>query len=252
MSIAIKNKFFSVVLPTVLAAVALILSACAAIDCAFVQFVIPPATYGHEHVGLWGYQWWDREKHKYICLAYPEEMVIDGKWKAARGFSCLALTFGAVAVANELLRTCKRCCCRKLLSTRVRCCANVGASVRHQEPNLYLACSLCSSLSLLFLHSNACQHNKIFNLMGDHACRLSTGAKCTYAAMALWFGASSLVMFREEGDATEEGVEPRNSNEVESATVPLIQDVVFECEQSTYSGRSKRSGRSGRSSLVED
>eukprot|EP00584_Thalassiosira_punctigera_P004880 CAMPEP_0172529024 /NCGR_PEP_ID=MMETSP1067-20121228/3213_1 /TAXON_ID=265564 ORGANISM="Thalassiosira punctigera, Strain Tpunct2005C2" /NCGR_SAMPLE_ID=MMETSP1067 /ASSEMBLY_ACC=CAM_ASM_000444 /LENGTH=70 /DNA_ID=CAMNT_0013313013 /DNA_START=669 /DNA_END=881 /DNA_ORIENTATION=- len=70
--------------------------------------------------------------------------------------------------------------------------------------------------------------------------------------MALWFGASSLVMFREEGDATEEGVEPRNSNEVESATVPLIQDVVFECEQSTYSGRSKRSGRSGRSSLVED
>mmetsp|Transcript_13476 Transcript_13476/g.20344 ORF Transcript_13476/g.20344 Transcript_13476/m.20344 type:complete len:288 (-) Transcript_13476:504-1367(-) len=287
MSISIKNKFCSIILPTLLASIALSLSTYAAFHCTFVQFVIPPATYSHEQAGLWGYLWWDRSVHKYTCHAYPsgaeekEEFLVDGMWKAARLFSSLTLMFGGVALMHVLVTTtCIRCCCccfccckssssfsannnSSRLKQLQHYISKITKSIHKNEGNFYLLASLSSSLSLLFLQSNACQHNTIFNLYGDTVCRLSTGAKCTYAAMVFWFGAASLVWFRDEGESSammmmmvggsgssssitssrEGGGTIDLEDGVESATVPLIQDVVFECEQqSVYSGRSGREG----------
>ena len=103
--------------------------------------------------------------------------------------------------------------------------------------------SLCTSLTLLFLKSNSCQHNTIFNLMQDHDCILSTGAYCAYLAMGLWFVASSFLLLREEekrsdviGNEGGDGDVRNSENEVmDDARVPLIQDVILECKQSTYS-----------------
>ena len=81
-------------------------------------------------------------------------------------------------------------------------------------------------------------HNTIFNLMRDHRCELSSGAKATYVAMILWFVAAMLALCAEDGPGerracSDDGaLEYADSN---SATEPLIQDVISECEQSTYS-----------------
>jgi len=177
--------------------------------------------------------------------------VIDGRWKAARGFSSLGLVFGGLALVNVFLTCCRKgwCCCKSSSFTRIRCCTTTTTTTNSTANSqlvgtFYLLSALCSSLSLLFLHSNACQHNTIFNLMQDHQCQLSTGAKCTYAAMVLWFIASSLVLLVEERREVEEGGEGGGRNledgvedASDGAREPLIQDVVFECEQSTYSGR---------------
>jgi len=210
--------------------------------------------------------------HKYTCHAYhhpagaeEEEFVVDGMWKAARGFSSLTLIFGGLALMNVLMNmmvtttTCKLCCCKSSSSSTTSSrlkhlqyyTSTINKSIYRNEGNFYLVASLCSSLSLLFVRSNACQHNTIFDLYRDNVCRLSTGAKCTYAAMMFWFGAASLVWFRDErennammvGGSSREGEGRIDLDDgVESATVPLIQDVVFECEQSVDSGRSGREG----------
>ena len=143
---------------------------------------------------------------------------------------------------------CKRycCCCRRPNNFRIqqpllKCFIS---SSTNQINGIYFAITcLCSSLTLLFLKSNACQHNRIFNLTNNHQCKLSTGAKCTYVAMFLWFGAAALAFVNEERgerrmmlgqDAS--GVEEEEADEDDrSRREPLIQDAIFECEQSTTS-----------------
>jgi hypothetical protein len=110
-----------------------------------------------------------------------------------------------------------------------------GYQIRKQLGGwLYLLACICSSLSLLFLRSNACQSNTIFNLMQDHQCKISTGAKCTYAAMTLYFVAGSILLLN-EGDTKDDD---RDGIEDASNTEPLIQDVIFECEVSRSSSSS--------------
>ena len=245
---SIKNKICSS-LPTLLASVAFILSSIAAFDCNFVVFVEPPQTNHDEQAGIWSYQWYDRSVQKYTCKAYPTnyeygmDITIDAYWKASRGFSCLTLIFGGLIVFTNLsLRIYQWYCDRagyiepSSPASRRRNSVFTTASGYHVKKQvgitLYIMACICSCLSLLFLRSNACQHNTIFNLMQDHQCRLGTGAKLTYASMALYFIAASCVLFSEE-NRTEDDIDDANNN-----TEPLIQDIVFECEQSVYSNGS--------------
>jgi len=73
--------------------------------------------------------------------------------------------------------------------------------------------------------------------MRDHECRLAEGAKCTYVAMFLWFVAASFSVMNEERRASEGGEQSDVGNSIDNdgAREPLIQDVIFECEQSTIS-----------------
>ena len=71
--------------------------------------------------------------------------------------------------------------------------------------------------------------------MRDHECKFSSGAKCVYAAMILWFVAACFTLVnhdRTEGAQNAVDIEETDNND---ATEPLIQDIIFECEQSTYS-----------------
>ena len=69
---------------------------------------------------------------------------------------------------------------------------------------LYLLAFICSTFSLLFLRSNACQHNTIFNLTNNHQCVLSTGVHLTYTAMILYFIAASILILNDESDSGSE------------------------------------------------
>ncbi|KAL9181844.1 hypothetical protein ACHAXT_012187 [Thalassiosira profunda] len=230
---ATKCKRLRTALPPVLSAAALALPTYAAVDCSFVKFVAPHEAESREEAGIWSYRWWDGTAGRYTCRAYPQTIHVDGRWKAARGFSSLTLIFGGFALANMVFAACRRRCCK---SSRL---CNVTAGKRIATSGiLYTVCVICSSLSLVFVKSNACQHNTIFNLMRDHRCELSAGAKATYVAMVLWFVAAMLALCAEDGPGerracSDDGaLEAADSN---SATEPLIQDVIFECEQSTYS-----------------
>lgn len=198
----------------------------------------------NEQAGIWNYQFYDHSKQKYTCHAYPTnykngmDITIDGYWRASRAFSCLTLIFGSLIIVINT----------SLLVYRV--CFNIslpspdnsmyfkhpdGYQIRKQLGGwLYLLACICSSLSLLFLKSNACQNNTIFNLMQDHQCTISTGAKCTYAAMALYFVAASILLLNERDTKDDD----RNDIEDASNTEPLIQDVIFECEVSRSSSSS--------------
>lgn len=228
MSHPVRTKLCTVVLPTLLATVAILLSTYASLHCNFVKFVVPPATFSYEQAGLWGYQWWDHGVGRYTCHAYPTSTVIDLWWKGARVFSSLTLMLGGFALVNFFAVTCCTLGCKSSSSKLVtRWCT------RGTIGTCYLASSFSASLSLLFLRSNAVQHNTIFNLVQDHECAISVGAKCMYAAIGLWFASSSLVLLVDERKNEEKGRDDSHR----SLQEPLIQDVVFECEQSTYSSR---------------
>lgn len=223
------GKKLCTLLPTLLATIAIFLSSYASLSCNFVVFVLSPATFSYEQAGLWSYKWWDHGVGKYTCHAYPESMVIDVWWKVSRGFSLLTLMLGGFALTNIFVVTCCTRCCKSSSSEPM-----TQWCTRGTVGTCYLASCISTSLSLLFLRSNAAQHNTIFNLVQSHECRLSAGAKCMYAAMGLWFASSSLVVLADE-KRNEEVVgedSPQNSQ-------PLIQDILFECEQSTYSGRDR-------------
>lgn len=249
---AMKNKLRTI-LPILLASAALALSSYAAFDCNFVKFVRPPETgTSNKQAGLWNYRWWDRDVQRYTCHAYPENdndaitIEVDGLWKAARGFSTLTLIIGGMAVGSVFATTCcklSRCGSRQSSSgLRFFGISSSIGNVNNAIGSFYLICCLCSCLSLIFLRSNACQHNTIFNMLRDHECGLSSGAKCTYAAMALWFLAGSIALMDDEGTGGGGRVSSGNgagdaNDHGDDAREPLIQDVIFECEQSTYSGR---------------
>jgi len=72
--------------------------------------------------------------------------------------------------------------------------------------------------------------------MQDHQCKISTGAKCTYAAMTLYFIAASILLLNENEGGTED--DDRDDIEDASNKEPLIQDVIFECEVSRSSSSS--------------
>lgn len=98
---------------------------------------------------------------------------------------------------------------------------------RKQHPyqvygTICLAACVCQTFSLVFLRSNGCQDNVIFNLMRNHNCQLSTGAKCTYAAMCFWFVAGVVLTLgaSENIDPGERGEEDANLEE------SLLQEVV--------------------------
>ena len=261
---SIKNKICSS-LPTLLATVAFTLSSIAAFDCNFVVFVVPPQTDHDEQAGIWNYQWYDRNAQKYTCRAYPTnyeygmDITIDPYWKASRGFSCLTLIFGGLIVFTNLYLRIYRVWHSERSgnielsspSRRRRNSVFTTASGYHVKKQvgitLYILACICSIFTLLlFLRSNACRHNTIFNLTQDHQCRLGTGAKLTYASMALYFIAASCVMLLNEENRTEveDDIDDANNN-----TEPLIQDIVFECEQSVYSNSSSNN-REGRNDLA--
>ena len=218
------------------------------------KFIVPPAKDSNEQAGLWNYQWYDSNSHSYTCHAYPNsdksngiDIKIDAYWMAARGFSCLTLIFGGlILVVNTFLLMYRLCYEQRprddessivTASGRIYFTTTSGQYIKKQVGGtLYLLAFICSTFSLLFLRSNACLHNTIFNLTNNHQCVLSTGVHLTYTAMILYFIAASILLLNDESDS---GSEERDAvgdyaNNNTAISEPLIQDVVFECEQPNF------------------
>ena len=206
------------------ATIAFSLSCVGSFGCSFVKFVSPTSdenqkSASHKQSGLWSYQWWDSSSQQYTCHSYPQTIEIDAKWKAARILSVMAVILGGLYLLSASLFWTASCCYKKLLSGR-----------RHYQylfqfwGTLCLLACVCETFSLIFLRSNACEENVIFNLMRNHNCQLSTGAKCTYAAMIFWLfaGYSACLHVNDKNDTAEESIREEDANLEQS----LLQEFV--------------------------
>lgn len=214
------------------ATIALSLSCIGAFGCNFVEFVTPSLQWvqgpyrntdssarilstTHNQSGIWSYEWWDSTNQQYTCHPYPDSIVIDAKWKASRVLSTVTIVLGGLCLLSFLINA-----TMNFFVLRPR---------RRKQQYLYqlyaticlIAC-ICETFSLVFLRSNGCQNNVIFNLMRNHTCQLSTGAKCTYVAMFFWFTAGTVIMLD-----TSDIIEPSDREE-EDANLEesLLQEVV--------------------------
>jgi hypothetical protein len=86
-----------------------------------------------------------------------------------------------------------------------------------------LSC-ICQAFSLIFVQSNACQYNVIFNLMRNHICQLSTGAKCVEASMFFWLAAGCLLLMNLNASSGAE--ELRRGEADANLEESLLQEVV--------------------------
>jgi len=161
------------------------LSLSAALSCSFVEFTLPnQSAHSNDQAGIWRYEWWDHPRQQYICRAYPEDYEIDPLWKASRGFSVIVIVLGGVTVVMEAVTI--------VMTLRKKIRSN---GFKAANLIFHLVLSMCSSLSLMFIKSGACQRNTIFDMLGDHQCSLSSGAFQTYAALMLWFFAGCMAIY---------------------------------------------------------
>lgn len=137
--------------------------------------------------GMWLYQGWaylvDSGTIYYAqtCYGYSGNASPDAKWKTAQAFSIISVVIGAVAMIGN-------------------CFALLGSSNPSKGYSLfavaYLFCCLSQGLTLLFLQSNACQGNPIFDaeLPTDtiFECNLAWGGKVSAVATAFWFLAACM------------------------------------------------------------
>jgi len=135
--------------------------------------------------GFWNYQGWSylvQEGTIYYartCYTYSDLVNPDAKWKSAQAFSIIAVVIGGLAM-------CFNCCV---------ICTPTPAKWYQCFSLLYLFTCLSQALTFLFLSSNACQNNPVYNLESDLVeitggsakCSLSWGANTGIAATVLWF-----------------------------------------------------------------
>ena len=216
------------------ATIAFSLSCIGTFGCNFVEFVSPTLhttqmfyeasmskrllASTHNQAGIWTYKWWDSSIKQYSCHPYPDTTEIDAKWRASRLLSSLTIILGGTFVLSlpmySVLNTC-------YLSPRRK--------TKQQYPyqfwgTICMIASVCEAFSLIFLRSNGCQKNDIFNLMRNHTCQLSTGAKCTYAAILIWFlsGVFIMIIDSESSSVTREQRGEEDANLEESLLVTSL------------------------------
>lgn len=114
------------------------------------------------------------------CQVYPDTVVIDASWKAARAFGVLVFIFSCIVLAALLYTSC--------LPTRA------GIKFGRFMPPLYLLLAIFQGLTLLFLDSTACNANPLLEGLGSFVwpdkCVISTGAKCFVSATVFWAAAA--------------------------------------------------------------
>lgn len=152
----------------------------------------------HNQSGIWSYKWWDSSSEGYTCHPYPDTIEIDPKWKTARLMSALTITLGAIFLVSVPVYLVLNCCYPALRRKQKQYPYQLMGTV------CLLAC-VCETFTLIFLKSNACQDNTIFNLMNTHSCHMSLGARCTYAAMIFWFIAGFFMTLPSKSSAVTAG-----------------------------------------------
>lgn len=214
------------IITSVFAATAFLLSWAAGLECKFVSFATTSGFVEPVKVqfGIWSYQFWTVATSTggsvifETCHRYPPDFVVDGNLKAARAFSTLAFIFGGVFLFSNLLSS---------------CVSPLRNTPKLEAPAFLVAC-IFQGLTFLLLHSSLCTDNALIaKLEGDVAslgnsgvefpetCSVSTGARCTIAAIVFWFMAaltSSMgVVAERKGEKGVGGID-----EPTAATDPLL------------------------------
>ena len=180
--------------------------------------------------GLWNYQGWSylvqngTIYYTRTCFAYSNNVHPDPMWKTAQAFSIISVVIGGLAM-------CFNCC--------VICTPN--PSKGYQLFSLfYLFTCLSQGLTFLFLKSNACKNNPIYNIglaveitSLSAECNLSWGANTGIASTVLWF-LTALMMccigFKEQKSASDftPGDEAEGMEEAEKEDSGAVNDPATE------------------------
>lgn len=174
--------------------------------CDFLKFTSVDGTFT-DHFGVWQFGQWayltnGQEAWVYEgCFVYPDSVVIDSKWMAARVFSAIVLFGGTLFFMYNAYSAC------------VGYTDKMGTS--HACLGVcQLLLSLFSGLTLLVLDSNLCKNNVLLGellrkFLFNDQCELSTGANCFISATVFWFAAAlcSLSASRSKKEETGEAGE---------------------------------------------
>ena len=178
--------------------------------------------------GLWNYQGWDYVEdsgtiyYARVCYRYSD-INKDATWKAAQAFSIISAVIG-------VLTMCVNCCV----------IATPNPSKGYQGLlALYLFTCLSQGLTFLFIQSNACENNPIYNVeipgatAINNRCSLSWGASAGIASTVLWFLAALLVCcigFKGKKSASDDtpGDEAEGMEEAEKEDSGAVKDPTAE------------------------
>lgn len=174
---------------------------------------------------VWSYQFWSIVTSPgsgttavyETCHRYPQNMYQDSNWKASRAFATLSIIVGGIALFTNLISA----------------CVSPLRKTSRYECGVFILTAFFQGMSLLLLNSYLCngEDNLLLQQMKDglgnmgnndldfqETCSISTGAKCTIAAMVFWLvaGILSRLSFINNKKEEEEGC----SNP--TATEPLI------------------------------
>lgn len=138
--------------------------------------------------GLWYYQSWNATLinpaiYEGSCDLYPQTINVDNNWKAARGFSLIALILAGSLLLLDVFQGC--------LSTKRNKSYRMGAIG-------YFICCISAGFTLLLLDSNVCKNNALVEelnrsfdrLQFQQTCSMGQGAKSTIASVVMFFVAS--------------------------------------------------------------
>jgi hypothetical protein len=173
--------------------------------------------------GMWLYQGWTyladsgTVYYQQTCFRYPEDLNADAKWKTAQAFSIVTAVIGAVVMI-------------------LNCCALLGSPNPSKGFSIfavaYLFCCLSQGLTLLFLQSDACQANPIFEAEQVPAdatseCNMAWGAKSSIAATVLWFLAACMeccvgITYKDTDDEGPAITEPKEAEEPKEG--PMVEE----------------------------
>ena len=175
---------------------------------------------------VWSYQFWSIVTSPgsgttavyETCHRYPQNMYQDSNWKASRAFATLSIIVGGIALFTNLISA----------------CVSPLRKTSRYECGVFIITAFFQGMSLLLLNSYLCngEDNLLLQQMKDglgnmgnndldfqETCSISTGAKCTIAAMVFWLvaGILSRLSFINNKKEEEEGCSNPNT-----ATEPLI------------------------------
>jgi len=154
------------------------------------------------------------------CYTYSDAVSPDPKWKTAQAFAIISVVIGGIAM-------CFNCC--------IICTPNPSKGFQCFSL-LYLFTCLSQGLTFLFLKSDACQNNPIYNIElpvevveVSADCNLSWGANTGIAATVLWFLCACFMCcigFKESKGASDESnaVEEQAMEEAEKEHPAAVND----------------------------
>jgi hypothetical protein len=119
----------------------------------------------------------------YQCVALPESVALDSKWKATQAFAIIAVIVGTITVFYSWFLP----------------CYYASTSKWKRIAFIFILCSIFQGLTLLLVSSAACYNNGVMHGLQPYyystTCQWDWGARTNVASVILWIMSGFLMAF---------------------------------------------------------